>query len=151
MVYASMGNDPPLRCNPRLRRERKRMMNWKNEAIDKLHRYNLMRNALQNIPEEIARLKAEAVALRKASLDSFFVRGGGGDREDARINNLVHRALLALNEDERLILQRLYLYPQKGAIDRLCNELGLEQSSVYRKRDQALSRFTVAIYGFSET
>ena len=58
---------------------------------------------------------------------------------------------LALNEDERLILQRLYLYPQKGAIDRLCNELGLEQSSVYRKRDQALSRFTVAIYGFSET
>ena len=170
MVYASMGNDPPLRCNPRLRRERKRMMNWKNEAIDKLHRYDLMRKALQNIPEEIARLKAEAVALRKASLDSFFVRGGGGDREDARINNLVHRqeleetlrqvrqwlnvidrALLALNEDERLILQRLYLYPQKGAIDRLCNELGLEQSSVYRKRDQALNRFTVAIYGFSET
>ena len=145
-------------------------MNWRNEAIDKLHRYDLMRNALQNIPDEIARLKAEAMAIRSASANSFFVKGGGGDREDARINNLVRRheleetlrqvrqwlnvtdrALLALKDDERLILQRLYLYPQKGAIDRLCNELGLEQSSVYRKRDQALSRFTVAIYGFLET
>ena len=145
-------------------------MNWRNEAIDKLHRYDLMRNALQNIPEEIARLKAEAVAIRSASANSFFVKGGGGDQEDARINNLVRRheleetlrqvrqwlnvtdrALLALKDDERLILQRLYLYPQKGAIDLLCNELGLEQSSVYRKRDQALSRFTVAIYGFLET
>ena len=145
-------------------------MNWRNEAIDKLHRYDLMRNALQNIPDEIARLKAEAVAIRSASAHSFFVKGGGGDREDARINNLVRRheleetlrqvrqwlnvtdrALLALKDDERLILQRLYLYPQKGAIDLLCNELGLEQSSVYRKRDQALSRFTVAIYGFLET
>lgn len=145
-------------------------MNWRNEAIDKLHRYDLMRNALQNIPDEIARLKAEAVAIRSASANSFFVKGGGGDREDARINNLVRRheleetlrqvrqwlnvtdrALLALKDDERLILQRLYLYPQKGAIDLLCNELGLEQSSVYRKRDQALSRFTVAIYGFLET
>ena len=145
-------------------------MNWRNEAIDKLHRYDLMRNALQNIPDEIARLKAEAVAIRSASANSFFVKGGGGDREDARINNLVRRheleetlrqvrqwlnvtdrALLALKDDERLILQRLYLYPQKGAIDLLCNEMGLEQSSVYRKRDQALSRFTVAIYGFLET
>ena len=145
-------------------------MNWRNEAIDKLHRYDLMRNALQNIPDEIARLKAEAVAIRSASANSFFVKGGGGDQEDARINNLVRRheleetlrqvrqwlnvtdrALLALKDDERLILQRLYLYPQKGAIDLLCNELGLEQSSVYRKRDQALSRFTVAIYGFLET
>ena len=145
-------------------------MNWRNEAIDKLHRYDLMRNALHNIPDEIARLKAEAVAIRSASANSFFVKGGGGDREDARINNLVRRheleetlrqvrqwlnvtdrALLALKDDERLILQRLYLYPQKGAIDLLCNELGLEQSSVYRKRDQALSRFTVAIYGFLET
>lgn len=145
-------------------------MNWRNEAIEKLRRYDIMRQALRNIPEEIERLKAEATLLRKASPDSLHVRGSGGRQEDARINNIVQRqelertlqhvrqwlnvadrGLLALNADERLILQRLYLYPQKGAIERLCSELGLEQSSVYRKRDQALHRFTAAIYGFLES
>lgn len=145
-------------------------MNWKIVAIEKLRRYDIMRQALRNIPEEIARLKEEATALKSISADSLWVKGGGGRQEEARINNLIQRqelesalkqvrqwlsvadrALLALDADERLILQRLYLYPQKGAIDRLCSELGMEQSSVYRKRDQALNRFTAAIYGFLET
>lgn len=145
-------------------------MNWRNEAIEKLRRYDAMRQAMRNIPEEIARLKAEAAVLRRASMDSLYVRGSGGRQEDARINNIVQRqelertlqhvrqwlnvadrGLLALDTDERLILQRMYLYPQKGAIERLCSELGMEQSSVYRKRDQALHRFTAAIYGFLET
>lgn len=138
--------------------------------MEKLRRYDIMRQAMRNIPEEIARLKAESTALRKASTDAVHVKGGGGRREDALINNLVQqqeleqtlrqvrqwlnvadRGLLALDTDERLIVQHLYLYPQKGAIERLCSELGLEQSSVYRKRDQALHRFTAAIYGFPET
>lgn len=145
-------------------------MNWKNEAMEKLRRYDIMRQALRNIPEEIERLKAEAAVLRSASADGVCVRGSGGRQEDARINNIVQRqeleqtltqvrqwlsvtdrGLIALDEDQRLILQRLYLYPQKGAIERLCSELGMEQSSVYRKRDQALHRFTAAIYGFLET
>ena len=138
--------------------------------MEKLRRYDIMRQALRNIPEEIERLKEEATILRSASTDSIYVRGSGGRQEDARINNIVQRqelernllrvrqwldvterGLFALDEDERTILQHLYLYPQKGALDRLCTELGLEQSSVYRKRDQALHRFTAAIYGFSET
>ena len=138
--------------------------------MEKLRRYDIMRQALRNIPEEIERLKAEATTLKSVSTDSMFVRGSGSRQEDARINNIVQRqeleqtlrqvrqwlditdrGLMALDADERLILQRLYLYPQKGAIDRLCAELGLEQSSIYRKRDQALHRFTAAIYGFLET
>ena len=145
-------------------------MNWKNEAVEKLRRYDAMRQALRNIPEELQRLRAEAVLLRSASADSLLVRGSGGKQEDARINNIVEqqeleqtlkqvqqwlavteRGLLSLDEDQRQILQRLYLYPQRGAMERLCTELGLEQSSVYRKRDQALHRFTTAIYGFPET
>ena len=145
-------------------------MKWKNEAIEKLRRYDAMRQALQNIPEEISRLKADACALRGATTDTTPVKGGGNRREEALINNLVERqelewslkqvkrwllttdrGLNALLPDERLILQRLYLYPERGALERLCNELGVEQSSVYRKRDQALHRFTVALYGFVET
>lgn len=145
-------------------------MKWKNEAMEKLRRYDAMRQALRNIPEEIDRLKADACALRGATTDSTPVKGGGNRREEALINNLVERqelewtlqqvqrwlctadrGLAALTPDERLVLQRMYLYPERGALDRLCNELGVEQSSIYRKRDQALHRFTVAMYGFLDT
>ena len=144
-------------------------MKWKNEAMDKLRRYDVMRQALRNIPEEIARLKEDACAFRGVNTSTTPVKGGGSRREEALINNLVQRqelewtlkqvkhwlsiadrGLLALPQDERLVLQRLYLYPEKGAVERLCSELGVEQSSVYRKRDQALQRFTLAMYGFTE-
>ena len=138
--------------------------------MEKLRRYDAMQQALRNIPEEIDRLKADACALRGATTDTTPVKGGGSRREEALINNLVDRqelewtlqlvqrwlctadrGLAALTPDERLVLQRLYLYPERGALDRLCSELGVEQSSIYRKRDQALHRFTVALYGFLDT
>lgn len=144
-------------------------MKWKDEAMDKLRRYDAMRQALMNIPQEIKRLKADACAIRAASADTVVVKGGGNRREDALINNLVERqelewtlkqvkrwlsvterGLSALTPDEQLVLQRLYLYPERGALDRLCMELGVEQSTIYRKRDQALHRFTLALYGFPE-
>ena len=145
-------------------------MKWKEEAMEKLRRYPGMRQAEKNIPEEIERLKTEARAIRSAATDSVSVKGGGNRREEALINNLVEqqelewnlqhvkqwltntdRGLAALSPDERLILQRLYLFPERGALDRLCNELGIEQSTIYRRRDQALHRFTVAMYGFLDT
>lgn len=145
-------------------------MKWKNEAIEKLRRYDAMRQALRNIPAEIQRLKIEAQKIRRADAECTPVRGGGGRHEDVLLNNIAQRqeleftlkqvrhwlsiadrGLMALAEDERLVLQRLYLYPEKNGLQRLCNELGVEQSSIYRKRDQALERFTVAMYGFCET
>ena len=137
--------------------------------MEKLRRYDSMRRALGNIPEEIRRLKDEARAIRGSTCDRIAVRGGGGHREDALIDNLVKRqelewtlkrvkhwllvadrGLAALLPEEKLVLQRLYLHPEKDALQRLCDELGVEQSSVYRKRDQALQRFTTALYGFAE-
>ncbi len=144
-------------------------MIWKDAAMEKLRRYHIMRQALCNIPEEIKRLREEVRSIRGANPETISVRGGGGHREELLINNLVQRqelewnlkrvkhwlavadrGLAALLPDEKLILQRLYLHPEKGALERLCSELGVEQSTVYRKRDQALQRFTVALYGFAE-
>ena len=120
-------------------------MDWKNEAITKLRRYDIMRQALRNIPEEIARLKEDATLLRTASTDSIFVRTTAGRGEDVRLNNIVKRqelertlryvrqwldvadrGLFALSDEDRMILQKLYLYPQKDALQRLSLELGLE-------------------------
>ena len=145
-------------------------MNWKSEAMEKLRRYDAMRAASCNIPKEIRRLQIAACATKGASADAAPVKGGGNRREELLMDNLVHRqelqwtldqtkcwldvterALKSLTREEKLILHRLYICPEKGAVDRLCEELGLEQSSIYRRRDRALQRFAVALYGFPES
>ena len=144
-------------------------MNWKMEATDKLRRYGAVRMALINIPAEIKRLPMEAESIRSARTDTVAVTGGGSKREDALINNILHRkelevtlkqvklwlsttdrAMGTLSSEEKLILHRLLIYPQPNAIEQLCRELEIEQSTLYRKRDQALHRFTFALYGISE-
>lgn len=145
-------------------------MDWKREAIDKLRKHEARKAATQSIPEEI-RLYEEAYnAIRSASTDSTPVHGGGSTREDALLSNIVHRqelesaakqarwavriverGLEAVDPEERLILDRFYINPAKGNVERLCGELGIEKASVYRRRDAALQHFTIALYGLVET
>lgn len=141
-------------------------MNWKEEATQKLRQYNAMKLALQNLPEELKRLEQAASSIRSARIDGTPVKGGSNRREDMLLSNMVHReelantlsqaklwvsatdrALGALTPEEKLILYRMYMYPERNALDRLCQELDLEQSSIYRRRDQALNRFVTAYYG----
>lgn len=144
-------------------------MNWKVEAAEKLNNYYPMRQALQNIPEEIRRLEADVKAIGGVSPDKIVVRGNGGKREDRLMENLIQRqelnhrlkqaaswvkmtdkALEVLAPDEKLILYRLYIQPQKDGMQRLMEELGVEQASIYRKREKALHRFTTALYGIPD-
>lgn len=145
-------------------------MNWKVEATDKLRRYDAMKQAMVNIPEEIRRLEAEAYSLRGKTIDQAPVKERGCRPEDVLLSNLVHRqelglalkqagdwlqivdrALAALTPEEKLVLHRLYIYPERGSLDRLCTDLQVEQSSIYRKRDKALRKFTYALYGICES
>ena len=140
-------------------------MDWKAEAMEKLRQLGAMEVSLVAIPLEMERLELDARKI-KTSDPGKVVSGGGGRQEDALLSNIVRRqeldnrlrqatcwvdmvkkALSALTEDEQVILRRLYVERQKGAVDRLCFDLGLEQSSVYRRRDQALRQFTMALYG----
>lgn len=141
-------------------------MNWKEEATEKLRKYDAMQLATKNLPEEIKRLEQAACAIRAARTDSTPVKSSTNHREDMLLSNLVcreelaqalnqatlwvsttNRALGALSPEEKLVLHRMYMYPERNALERLCQELDLEQSSIYRKRDQALHRFTMALYG----
>ena len=145
-------------------------MNWKTEAMEKLRRYDAMQQATRNIPEEISRLELAARSIRSARTDGTPVKGGGSKREEMLLDNLVHRqelewsldqaqswlqsterALSVLSPEEQLVLQRFYICPERGSVQRLCGELGVEQSSIYRKRDKALHKFTIALYGTVES
>ena len=144
-------------------------MNWKQEAIEKLKKLEAMQLSIENIPQEIKRLEIAACGLRGAATDRTPVKGGGSRREDALLTNIVHRqelkynreqaahwvkatqnALSALTMEENLILTRMYIRPERGALERLSGELELEQSSLYRHRDRALRKFTMALYGVDE-
>ena len=57
-------------------------MNWKAEAMEKLRKYDAMRQATQNIPEEITRLELAARSIRSARTDGTAVKGGGSKREE---------------------------------------------------------------------
>jgi len=145
-------------------------LNWKYEAIERLKDYDAKKRALISIPEELRRLKLQSTAIRSASSDGTAVHGGGSGREDAMLNNIVYReslknrldqtrlwvsatdrALAALTDEERLVLDRLYLHPARGNVDRLCQDLNVEKSAVYDRRDRALRHFTVALFGTSES
>jgi len=145
-------------------------MDWKREAIDKLRQYEAKRTALMDIPGDIAQLESSVKRIRSAVTDGTPVRGGGSGREDMLLNNIVKReelkvaykaanewvdrvnkGLAILDAEEKLILDRFYIAPAKGNVERLCEELCIEQSSVYRRRDKALHRFTLALYGCIET
>ena len=145
-------------------------MNWKFEAIEKLKEYTARKNAITSIPAEIKRLEEDAQRIRAASADATPVQGGGSAREDMLLSNIVHReelqrrlsdarrwveivdgGLAVLTDDDRLVLDRFYIHPMRGNVDRLCCELGLEdERSVYKRKDKALRRFTVALYGICE-
>lgn len=144
-------------------------MNWKFEAMEKLKMYEAKKQALQSIPEEIARLESVMKSIRSATADGTPVQGGGSGREDMMLSNIVHReelersleqaqkwvdlvdaGLEILTEEERLILNQFYIHSVRGSANRLAGELNIDVKTVYKRKDSALRRFTVALYGGTE-
>ncbi len=145
-------------------------MDWKKEAAEKLKDYETKKAALRSIPMERERLRCVMEGIHSAGVDGDPVKGSTNRREDRLLNcivaleeleltekqtkawlDAVDCALHALNQEERLILDRFYINPAKGNVDRLCGELFVEKTQVYRKKDATLRRFTLALYGCTES
>lgn len=145
-------------------------MNWKEEAIRKLREYEPMRQAIVNISRQMRQLEDEYQTIRSQSFTGRRTVASPGCREDQMMNNIVRRqelqqsldraclwmetvdgALKVLEPEEQEILQCMYVFPQKGALDTVCDALHLEKSSIYRRRDKALRKFTLAMYGATES
>ena len=143
-------------------------MIWKNEAISKLKEYNAKRLALENIPLEIRQQSLALASIRSATTDSIPVRGNSS-REDAILNNLTYRAELeesltrtqlqvsaieralgTLTPEERMLLNRFFITPEAKAAERLAGDLAVDVKTVYRRKDEALRTFTIALYGVAE-
>lgn len=115
-------------------------MERKTACIEKLKQYDAMCQAVQNLQAEMERLEILGGFTCAAELEK-------ARRSAVLWCEQVDRALQVLSPEEKLILSRLYMYPRRRNIDRLCTELGCEQSSVYRRRDKALGKFCMALRG----
>lgn len=63
----------------------------------------------------------------------------------------VEEGLAVLTPEERLVLDRFFIHPEKGAADRLAGDLHLDVKTVYRRKDAALLHFTISLYGGVES
>ena len=79
-------------------------------------------------------------------------KGHGGTGPPGNTNALKHGGYSqifwdTLTEDERVVLDKFYINRPTRHIDRLCDELHCEKSTVYRLKDSGLKKFTIAMYG----
>ena len=53
---------------------------------------------------------------------------------------ILEGALQVLSPEERLVAEFLLISPEKGNVQRLCEMLCVEQSSIYRRRERVLEK-----------
>ena len=144
-------------------------MDWKKEAAQKLRDYEKRKAAQKTSGSELAALRDELRTVR-SSLDGEPRRKSRTTADDvlvtllalideqgkaAEINSRwvdnVEQALRCLTPEQYRVLELFYIHPAKGNVDVLCSELHIEIATAYRRRDEALRAFTLALYGATET
>jgi hypothetical protein len=144
--------------------------NWCTFSIERLRDYENKKAAVVSLTEQIKILEDKYKSIRSATTDSTPVQGGNGNRrEEMLINNIstreelknnlkitkheitiTERGFEALDDTEKKILTRFYINRSKGYVERLCDELFISKTELYRQKDEALKKFTSACYGIIE-
>lgn len=144
------------------------MEDWKRKTLDKLRDYGLQKVALESIPHELKRLEIESVSIHSATADGTPVNGGGSRREERLLWNFMQQedlkrnlemakeavafvdsGLTVLDDNALRAVKQMYIYPERGAVERLRNEWGLEDPrTVYKRLDKILYKLSTAMYGF---
>ena len=135
-------------------------------AKDRLRQYAPKAAAKVNLADEIQELKHRRKSLGGGMKDVPGGQKDPGGRENMLLGCIqrqsileeelfltgrwlgrMDRALNALTEPERELLGRLYIYPEKGAAERLAEELEVDLKTVYYRSSVALRKFTTALWG----
>lgn len=72
----------------------------------------------------------------------LYEREAGMLREYGWVNRGLRSVFPKLEDEERVILEKMIIVPKRGNLDELCQEFKCEKSAVYRRRDKALAHFT---------
>ena len=139
---------------------------WKLKCKTDLYNRRKNEAAFESIPNDIALERERMTAIKSACTDSTPVQGGGSSYDD-RLNNsiclidlltanlhfaekeveLTHKALDKLADEERRILEVLYIDHQKNGAERLCEELNIkEEATIWKKAMRALESYCTVRY-----
>lgn len=143
------------------------MVSWKKMAEYDLKDYQAQKKAIGNLEEKIRHLEDRMVRIQISMKDGTPVHGGtttNEDRllaaivektrlEDARLQTvrmvaMIERGLSALSEEQQKVLRMFFM--GGGGCYRAMEELHIERATAYRRRDEALRTFTIAMYGVTE-
>lgn len=124
------------------------------------------RIALQEIPESLHTLELACEALQVAGADCTKISGKPSKEEEALLANLaerdylrrnlvitrrqveqLERALAKLDENEKLVVERLYIDRKAAPIKQLCAVLECEESTVYEIRYRATVKLARMLFG----
>ena len=145
-------------------------MNWLSESISDLRLYGQRKRFLENVDSQLIWLENDFTALKGCATDSEAVEGGASRSEDHLLNNIIKRDKLRQNKElaekfVQTIERTLYLLPRqqqeilaeffidrsKGHIERLMEKYHVEQSMVYKLKNEALRNFALLRSGYIET
>lgn len=143
-----------------------RAFSYKDWLIEDLRSLERNRFAVEQLKAELKTLDARFTALKATDYDKIPGSAGGNIQEDkmltaiAKKDELEHdlnatalhvedmeRLLTVLEDDELTVVQKMFIQRQRGAAQKLGDELHLEKSQIYRIRDQALKKLAQARYG----
>ena len=144
-------------------------MDWRTMSIERLREYSARKKALLLIPEQIEALEMNFENVKIATVDETAVKSGNAKKDDVMINNIamreelkrnlemakkevdiVEKGLAELTDEQQSVLLRFFISRTRGHVESLCEELTLEKSAVYKIKNEALKRFTMACYGVVE-
>lgn len=144
-------------------------MNWEIVAKERLKEYKGRLTALDCIAEQIETLESAYTSIRSATTDGVAVSDNTNRRENMLVSNIVKREELKTNlaitqsevsitekgldcltAEERKILTLFYIERRRDYIEKLCEDLYISKSELYRRKDEALKKFTQACYGIVE-
>lgn len=135
-------------------------------AIDALKDYTSMAFIIQNHTYDLEEAREQLVSL-PSSIPTSLPRAknphSGETRLAASLDEIdilkerYRRALEymewfqpawdALSEDEQFVLSEFYVNQQKDAVASVCNRYTIERSSAYNKKNRALARLSLLLYG----
>ena len=138
-------------------------MDWKKQAVEDLKSHALRQKGLENIKRIVSANRAackgiqpEGVAASPVwndrQLDLVCEEGRLQRMHDAAAGlvDAVDNALGVLTPEEKRVLDAFYIHHMPGHVPTLMEELGYEQRQIYKIKDRALYRFTVAMYGLTD-
>lgn len=141
-------------------------MNYKKWLIEDLQELERCRFSITQMQEELTTLSAEHAAIKATDYDKIPGGAGGNVQEEKLLTNLakrdeltanleatrkhvadMDRLLEALPDEERRVVQRMFIQRERHAADSLVTELGYEVAQIYRLKNQALGHLAQMRFG----